>query len=198
MQDNSKGIKIIKLEEIHQKHIEKFTCLDENEEFIGFNSKKRKKFKRHSREIDVFFKEEALNEQAKFLNTTHLFFIDGELAGFISLCADSIPLDLNEKENEEVPYLNIPALKIARLAIDVKHQNMGIGTLLINFAVKTVFELRDSLGIKFLTVDCYEHRLSYYETLGFQQNKVQRENRQSDSPISLRLNVDEYLSKLNI
>ncbi|MBM7835731.1 GNAT family N-acetyltransferase [Clostridium sardiniense] len=198
MQDDSKSIKIIKLNEIHEEHIEKFTCLDENEEFIGFKSKKKKKFKKHSKEIDEFFKKEALKEQAKFLNTTHLFFIDGKLAGFISLCADSIRLDLSEKESEKVPYLNIPSLKIARLAIDIKHQKMGVGTLLINFAVKTVFELRDSLGIKFLTVDCYEHRISYYENLGFQENKVQRENRQSDSPISLRLNVDEYLSNLNI
>lgn len=191
-------MKIIKLDEMHQEHIEQFTCLDENEEFNGFKSKKRKKFKRHSREIDEFFKEEALQEQAKFLNTTHLFFIDNKLAGFISLCADSIRLDLNEKESEKVPYLNIPALKIARLAIDVKHQRMGVGTFLINFAVKTVLELRNSLGIKFLTVDCYEHRLSYYQKLGFQENKIQRENRQPDSPISLRLNVDEYVSNLDI
>lgn len=198
MQDDSKDMKIIKLDEMHQEHIEQFTCLDENEEFNGFKSKKRKKFKRHSREIDEFFKEEALQEQAKFLNTTHLFFIDNKLAGFISLCADSIRLDLNEKESEKVPYLNIPALKIARLAIDVKHQRMGVGTFLINFAVKTVLELRNSLGIKFLTVDCYEHRLSYYQKLGFQENKIQRENRQPDSPISLRLNVDEYVSNLDI
>lgn len=198
MQDDSKDFSIIKLDSKHQEHIDIFTCLNENEEFEGFRSRKKKKFKKHSEEIDAFFKNEALDEQAKFLNTTHLFFMNGDLAGFVSLCADSLRLDISEKESEDVPYINIPSVKIARLAINATYQRQGVGELLINFAVKTVFELRETLGAKFLTVDCYEHRISYYEKLGFKQNVVQRENRQPDSPISLRLNVDEYLKNLNI
>ncbi|MDU4146183.1 GNAT family N-acetyltransferase [Clostridium sp.] len=198
-EDDSNAINIIKLEEVHREHIKKFTCLNENEEFEGFKSTKIRKFKRYSREIDKFFQEEALVEQSKFLNTTHLFFVDCKLVGFISLCADSIRLNIDERNNEEVPYLNIPAIKIARLAIDAEYQRQGYGKLLMNFAVKTAFELRNSLGVKFLTVDCYEHRKKYYEEVfGFKENGVQRENRQPDSPLSLRLNIDEYLSNLDI
>lgn len=53
-----------------------------------------------------FLKEEAFEEQGKGLNTTHLF-IDketGKIAAYISLCNDSIGLELEERDNMGLPY----------------------------------------------------------------------------------------------
>lgn len=33
---------------------------------------------------------------------------------------------------------------------------------MINFAISIAIKIREVSRIKFLTVDCYEHRLSYY------------------------------------
>ena len=70
---------------------------------------------------------------------------------------------------------------------------------MINFAVSIAIKIREVSGIKFLTVDCYEHRLSYYvDKLGFKINVNQAPNRQPDNPWSLRLNIEEYLNKIDI
>ncbi len=197
MEFDINNIIIEKLNSKHSAHVEGFSCLKEDDETLNqYKSKKRKKFKKHSENIDVFFKKEALKEQEQSLNTTHLFFLGGKLIGFISLCADSIRLDLNEKEEENLPFVSVPALKIARLAIDKNFQFGGLGKLLIQFSVKKALEVREIIGVRFLTVDCYEHRLSYYKKFGFIQNGIQREGRQPDQPLSLRLNIDTYLENM--
>lgn len=189
------------LKRLNQDNISKvknFDCLNENEKLDEFKSKKRKKFKKYSKEINLFLKNEALNEQDKGLNTTHLLMNDKEeCIGFISLCTDSIRLESSEREEMGLTYANIPSLKIARLAIDKNYQNQGFGSTLIEFAIGMASQIRDFIGMKFLTVDCYEHRLSYYKNKGFVCNKIQRENRQPDNPMSLRLNIDNYLENMN-
>lgn len=193
-------IKIARLSEEHNDILAIFDCVNKDERLIGkFKSKKRKKFLAYSENINNFLKSEALEEQKQALNTTFLLFMEEDLIGFISLCNDSIRLALEEKEEDKVPYTNIPALKIARLAIDKNHQYNGWGDFMINFAVSIAIKIREVSGIKFLTVDCYEHRLSYYvDKLGFKINVNQAPNRQPDNPWSLRLNIEEYLNKIDI
>lgn len=191
--------KLVRLEFKYNSYLTNFDCLNEDETFNeNFNSKKRKKFKKHSKEINNFLVNEALVEQNQGLNTTHLLIKAKKLVGFISLCSDSIRLETEEKEKEKVLYSNIPALKIARLAIDKNCQHKGFGVFLINYAVKIASDMRENMGIKFITVDCYEHRLSYYKKQGFIINNIQNPKREPDSPLSLRLNIDTYLENLNI
>ena len=195
-EQNTDKIRLARLSEIYVDILANFDCLNSDEDLKskGFKSKPIRKFAGYSENINYFLKNDALEEQKKGLNTTHLLFLENELVGFISLCNDSIRLALSEKEEDNVPYANIPALKIARLAIDKKFQNNGWGKFLIDFAVAVAFKNRQWSGIKFLTVDCYKHRLSYYEDrIGFKINENQAPNRQPDNPLSLRLSIDEYL-----
>ena len=78
--------------------------------------------------------------------------------------------------------------------VQKEFQGKGLGELLIKYAVNAANIISETLvGIKFITVDCYEHRTSYYERYGFKENLVQSENRQPDNPKSFRLNIDKYL-----
>lgn len=189
-------IKLARLSEEHRDILANFDCLNEEEVFEGFRSKQIKKFKGYSKKINEFLKSEALLEQNQGLNTTHLVFYEESLMGFVSLCSDSIRLEQGEMQKDNVPYGNIPAIKIARLAIDKNFQRNGLGSFLINFAVSIVSQIRLQMGAKFITVDCYAHRISYYEKFGFVINNIQNPNRQPDNPLSLRLNVDEYLENI--
>ena len=94
-----------------------------------------------------------------------------------------------------LPYATIPAVKVARLAVDVRKRKMGIGTYALQFAVYVSQIIRDYSGVVFLTLDCYEHRVSYYEKFGFQRNLHQPAVRNYDSPVSMRLWIDEYLAR---
>ena len=117
---NTEDIKLVRISQEHKDILASFDCVNTNEKLKerGFKSKKIKKFLAYSENINHFLKSEALEEQEQGLNTTFLLMKQDSLIGFISLCNDSIRLAFEEKQEDSVPYANIPSLKIARLAID--------------------------------------------------------------------------------
>ena len=94
-----------------------------------------------------------------------------------------------------IAYATVPAVKVARLAVDVRKRGTGLGNYALQFAVYIAQTIRNYSGAVFLTLDCYEHRVSYYENFGFQRNLYQPVVLDYDSPVSMRLWIDEYLSK---
>lgn len=64
-------------------------------------------------------------------------FIDreaGKIAAYVSLCNDSIGLELEERDSMNMSYTTVPTVKIARLAVSVDYQGLGIGKSLIQFS----------------------------------------------------------------
>ena len=190
-----------KLNEDYSTLLDSFTCQESNDflSSLGFNKTDRKRIKSHNKDIEAFLKNEALIEQSKNLNTTHLLLSETKdiLIGFISLCNDCIPLELDEKESYGFTYTTIPALKIARLAISSEYQHQGYASLLIQYAIYNAMKIRESSGLAFITADCYKHRLDFYSgKLGFVINQIQGESNADDKPISIRLYIDDYLAKI--
>lgn len=181
----------------HESIINNFSCVESRDYLrnLGCNSAQCKRIIKHSEDMDCFLKEEALIEQEKFLNVTYLFINSDnkEIAGYVSLCNDCIRLNAEEKEESDLPYLSVPALKIARLAVDNKYKKRGIGNTLIQFSFSIANKIRPHSGLVFMTLDCYEHRVSYYESKGFVKNIYQPIQLPYDSPISMRMSVQDYL-----
>lgn len=189
---------IDKLSKEHFGMINAFQCTETNQELTKYNSKKRRRIMKHSREMEEFLKREALIEQEKGLNTTHLF-IDqkaNKIVGYVSLCNDSIPLEVEERNTMELTYATAPAIKIARLAVATEYKKQGIGKKLIQFSAFIGKRIREESGLTFLTLDCYEHRVTYYEAIGFVRNRIQSAKISYDSPISMRMGLDMYLEKI--
>lgn len=180
---------IEKLSEKHLALIKSFSCIEAPETVAMFNAKQRRRILLHSREMDDFLHNEAFTEQELGTNTTHLLLNEEKIIAYISLCADAIPLEIEEREKEGISYSTSPALKIARLAVATKYQGQGIGKQLIRYAVYVAHEMTELCGIVFLTLDCYEHRVNFYEHLGFKRNQIQTVQRKFDSPISMRANI---------
>lgn len=182
----------------HSPMVNDFTCVESRESLSTCNSDTRRRIIRHSREMDNFLKREAIGEQNLNLNTTHMFINpeNNEFMGFVSLCSDSIPLELSERARYNISYQNVPALKIARLATNNNYKHRGVGKLLIKYSAYVALKMRGHCGIKFLTLDCYEHRVSFYEAEGFKRNLIQPVHLEYDSPISMRLHLDDYFEKI--
>lgn len=193
-------LEVHKLSEKHLPMVNAFSCVEKQATLQKFNSKIRKRIKKHSEEMESFLKTKAYDEQKEGINTTHLFIdIDTQkIIAYLSLCNDNIKLDLSERDNMSYSYMTIPALKIARLAVATEYQHNGIGKMLINFAIYLGMEIREMSGLAFLTLDCYEHRRSYYESIGFIKNMIQPIMLPYDTPISMRLEIKGYLEKMNI
>ena len=191
---------IRKLSEEHLPMVDAFSWIETSEMLTQYNAKTRRRIIKHSKEMEDFLKEEAVEEQEKGLNTTHLF-IDretGKIAAYVSLCNDSIGLELEERDNMGLSYTTVPALKIARLAVAVEYQGMGLGKSLIQFSAYMGRKVKEMSGLAFLTLDCFEHRVSFYESVGFVKNLIQPILLPYDTPISMRIGLEEYLERMKI
>lgn len=178
--------------------VDAFFCTESTEELKRYNAKERRRILKHSKEMEDFIKKEALEEQEKGLNTTHLF-IDRDtekVAAYLSLCNDSIRLEIDEKDDMDLAYSTVPAVKIARLAVSNEYKHQGLGKILIQFAAYLGEKIREMSGITFITLDCYSHRVSFYEAVGFVQNQIQPIELPYDSPVSMRLGLDAYLEQI--
>ncbi len=96
------------------------------------------------------------------------------VVGYIALSADVLILKTAEKK--KLGFRNgdpsMPAIKIGRLAVDERYEHLGIGTRMMRLAFDIANTASDSIGCRLLTVDAMPSALSYYEKLGFEENKA--------------------------
>ena len=114
----------------------------------------------------------------------------------MSLIMDAIKLSGAEKElhNLKYPFRTIPAMKIAKLAVDIRFSERykGIGTYMVEAAKgKALFCNEDYCAARFLTVDAdIEHDkgvLAFYKKNGFLPNdELFNKNRKT---ISMRKDI---------
>jgi hypothetical protein len=120
----------------------------------------------------------------------------GKIAAYMSLIMDAIKLSFTEKElhNLNYPFKTIPAMKIAKLAVDgiFLERYKGIGSFMISAAMGKAINCNDDYcAARFLTVDAdIEHDkgiLVFYEKNGFIQNtELLNKNRKT---VSMRKDI---------
>ena len=148
--------------------------------------------------MEDFLKNEALHEQDLQTSRTHLLLDDDDktIIAYISLCADAIKLEFDERKEENIPYSTAPAIKLARLAVSIQYRGKGFGRELIEYATYIATKISESCGVVFLTLDCYEHRKDFYSHMGFKENIVQPIKLKYDSPISMRINLIDLQERI--
>jgi len=113
----------------------------------------------------------------------------GRIAAYMSLIMDAIKLSFTEKELHHLnyPFRTIPAMKIAKLAVDIyfSEKYKGIGSFMIDSAERFAWACNtDYCACRFLTVDAdMEHDegvISFYEKNGFiKNNEIYNKNRKT-------------------
>jgi hypothetical protein len=132
-------------------------------------------------DINDFIKHDALKQQKMGLSNTYLFYYKSEIISFVTILADSIKLSNREKQSAELPYKEVPAIKIGRLGTHYKVKGMGIGCFVIEFVKTLAFNLTQgqdvfgegigtSIGVRYVTLDSYTNNLEFYQKRGFIQN----------------------------
>lgn len=138
-------------------------------------------------EMNRFFKEECLEEQEHGLNKTYVLYYRGELAAFCSICADRISLAPSEKDEVSLPRNSVPAVKIARLGREIRYKSLGLGKYLLEYVQLQVLKVSEErIGIRFITLDAYPHRVDYYKSIGFLENLHQDARK---GTVSMRLDI---------
>jgi ribosomal protein S18 acetylase RimI-like enzyme len=149
-------------------------------------------------EYNEWLFQDALRSQKDHIAKTWLLreLQTGKAAAYMSLIMDAIKLSFTEKElhNLNYPFRTIPAMKIAKLAVDetFSMRYKGIGSFMIAAAEeKAAFCNDDYCAARFLTVDAdIEHDkgvLAFYQKNGFIQNsEISNKNRKT---VSMRKDI---------
>lgn len=130
----------------------------------------RSEFHSGSVPLDRYFREQASQDIKRRITTCFVaVHIDTkEVAGYYTLSAGSIPLDLLPHEiAKKLPrYPVVPAALLGRLAVDRHHQGKGLGSALLADAI--VRTARADLGIFAIVVEAKDEAAQrFYEHLGF-------------------------------
>ena len=130
----------------------------------------RSTFRSGSEPLDRYFREQVSQDLRRHIATCFVA-VDsktGEVAGYYTLTATSIPLDLlPERTAKKLPrYPVVPAALLGRLAIASGFQGKGLGAVLLGDAL--VRTARAELGVFAMVVDAKDETAQrFYEHHGF-------------------------------
>ena len=102
----------------------------------------------------------------------------GKVVAFFSLATDKVSMSEFESKTEFNRFRrrfpnakrlkSYPAVKLCRIGVDVSARGLRLGTRLLNI-VKLMSGTHKQFGCRFLTVDAYVQRLSFYKNNGFRE-----------------------------
>ena len=118
--------------------------------------------------LNEFLNKYALKNDILEIGKTFVVLDNDIIAGYFTLATaqlafNEIPADYKTK----LPKYPVPALRIARLAVDSKFQKKGIGKWLLAQAFIKIITVSEITGLKFIIVDAKESSKSFYEHYGF-------------------------------
>lgn len=111
------------------------------------------------------------NQFKQFVGTTYVAVEQDQpfvILGYYTLAATSIPFSsVAELPNlRKLPYRDVPAVLLARLAVSRQFQKQGIGHQLLGDAIKRALQLTQVIGCRCLIVDAYPKAVGWYARFG--------------------------------
>lgn len=100
--------------------------------------------------LDNFLRTQAGQHARKRVSRTYVVTRKGEatVLGYYTLAAGSIPFDEFPPElSKKLPFHDVPAVLLARLAVDVSARGKGLGGDLVTDAFRRVLLLGDAVGV---------------------------------------------------
>jgi len=158
-------LSLVKLEDNHD--LSKFDCVMDAED----------------KEAHEFLQTTALNYQNMNMAVTYLCRYQDGIAGFITICANSVEFSWNQIKdiNAEIRHKEVPALKVAWIGTHKNYRRRGIGKFMMLSAVDIALRLASTVGARIITLDTREGLITYYEKLGFKI--INKETKDREHPV---------------
>jgi len=110
----------------------------------------------------------------------------GKVLGFVTLIASEIDIRGGYVVDDPAHancYTSLPAVKMARLAVDSRFRKCRIGESLVDFALALVMEnVAPHIGCRFLVADAKQPAVAFYEKMGFTLLDTD-DNRARETPV---------------
>jgi GNAT superfamily N-acetyltransferase len=120
--------------------------------------------------LNQFLVKRAKTEEAQRLSRTKIAINEShEVVGFYTIAPATIgKIYLEASEGRGVSYSEIPALRIGRLAVNKRHQRLGLGQVILKHALLRCLKLSNQMGGRVVLVDAKDdHATSFYKKFGF-------------------------------
>ena len=127
-------------------------------------------------DLNDFLKYDALFFSEKRIANTYIVEENGIIIAYFSLLNDKVSrLDATGSSWKHLKKLfprskhfsSYPAIKIGRLAVDLKYEGQGIGKELMKQIKESIAKGSKISAFRFLTVDAYLSAVPFYEKNGF-------------------------------
>ena len=125
-------------------------------------------------DLDEFLKSKEVGRyETEGLGKTYLVFHEGVLAAYFTVSLAELRAEYLQtwKSFSGFADMNVeavPALKIGRLAVDVRFQKRGIGRVLVNYIAGLALEPMGQAGVRLLMVQAKPESIEFYKKCGFQ------------------------------
>jgi GNAT superfamily N-acetyltransferase len=159
----------------------------------------RQGFSSGQADLDRFFEHYAGQNQFKLrLAVTYVAVLDTRIVGFATIAPSSIERATlpNPRLRKRLPSYPLPVLRLARLAVDIRAQGVGIGRALLRHVLGLAIEQRDRLGCVGVVTDAKPEAVSFYEKLGFRALEGVREGELPGAPVSMFLGIETIAAAL--
>lgn len=95
---------------------------------------------------------------------------DKTVVGYYALASAQVePSEATERVRKGLPTARpIPAVLLARLAVDLRHQRGGLGASLLQDAMLRCLQAADAVGIRVLLVHAKDDARAWYMRYGFE------------------------------
>jgi predicted N-acetyltransferase YhbS len=124
-------------------------------------------------ELDRWLADHSLAAQASGSARVFVSTDGRRVVGYYALAAAQIaPEDADERTSKGQPRRRpLPAVLLARLAVDLAHQGQGLGRSLLQDAMLRSNEAAEELGIRLMLVHAkYEAASRWYKRFGFEES----------------------------
>lgn len=129
----------------------------------------RSAFQSGDEALDRFFHRYAGQNQFRhYLGVTYVAVEDGRILGFATVAPRHVDIeDMPDRVRRKLPRYPMPALGLARLAVDKAAQSMGIGGQLLRFVLKLASKMADEVCCAAVVVDAKPGAVDFYAKYGF-------------------------------
>jgi GNAT superfamily N-acetyltransferase len=87
--------------------------------------------------------------------------------GYYTLAMSEVPTLGLPASFGKLPYKMVPAILIARLAVDKNLRGHGLGTRLLGDAIERALAIGKDIGCRCIVVDAYPSAVDWYKKFGF-------------------------------
>lgn len=142
--------------------------------------------------LKAFLRKKALKFEAEQLARSYVL-VDsndvgrqGRVWGYITLAACDVQTTEQNCPEADAGWSNrhnMPAIKLARLAVDAELQGKKLGTELVNFAIGIIMEhVAAHVGCRFIVTDAKQQSIGFYVKRGFTMLDTE-ENKKRSAPL---------------